>query len=70
MWVYPPEGDPAEFTNHSMNSNLSVVYNKQVSPEPYFVANRDILAGEELTNNYHEFDAMTQKESPSWARSS
>lgn len=68
QWVYPPEGDAAEFTNHSSGNNLSVVFNQTVSPEPYFVANRDIEAGEELTNNYYEFDAITQKENPRWAK--
>lgn len=65
-WVCPPEGDAAEYTNHSSRNNLKVVYNETISPEPYFVANRDIEAGEELTNNYLEFDAITQKEKPTW----
>ena len=67
-WVYPPEGDAAEYTDHSPNNNLTVVFDKSVSPEPYFVANRDIVSGEELTNNYLEFDAITQKERPKWVQ--
>lgn len=64
-YVYPPEGDPARFTNHSDENNLSVVVNPQVSVEPYFVANRDIEPDEELTNNYLEFD-QAAKEKSDW----
>jgi SET domain-containing protein len=67
-WICPPENDPAHFTNHSAQHNLSTRYDSQVSPEPYFVANRDIAAGEELTNNYHEFDRITQETNPTWAQ--
>jgi len=56
-WIYPAEDDPALFTNHSKTSNQSVVFDKSVSGEPFFRANRDIKAGEELTVNYEEFDA-------------
>jgi len=55
-WVYPPEGDPAHFTNHSEKNNMTAVTDSSVSEEPFFIANRDIQAGEELTNNYEEFD--------------
>lgn len=65
-WVLPPEGDPAEYTNHNSQNNLSVIFDRSVSAEPYFVANRDIRAGEELTNNYSEFDKITQNTNPSW----
>lgn len=58
-WVYPPANDPALFTNHSKENNLSAVFNDSISEEPFFVANRDIKAGEELTNNYTEFDDLT-----------
>lgn len=68
LWVYPPKGDAAEYTNHSESNNLSVKFDKSVSIEPYFVANRNIQLGEELTNNYHEFDHMTQTQKPHWAR--
>ena len=67
LWVYPPKGDPAEFTNHSSMNNLSVAYDPSVSPEPYFIANRDIKVGEELTNNYLEFDEITRQTKPNWA---
>lgn len=57
QYIYPPENDPARYTNHdSEKNNLTVAVDAKVSPEPYFVANRDINKGEELTNNYHEFD--------------
>jgi SET domain-containing protein len=66
-WVYPPEGDPARFTNHNPESNnLSVGFDKSISDEPYFIANRDIKAGEELTNNYLEFDARPEEDTASW----
>lgn len=68
FWVYPPNNDPAEYTNHSESNNLSVMFDKSVSPEPYFVANRDIKRGEELTNNYKEFDEMTRLSKPEWAK--
>lgn len=68
VWVFPPENDPACFTNHSSQNNLSVRYDKEISREPYFVANRDIQADEELTNNYHEFDDITRQTNPDWAQ--
>ncbi len=67
LWVYPPDDDPAQYTNHSDDNNLSVVFDEAISPEPYFVANRDIAKGEELTNNYHEFDTITRETKPTWA---
>jgi uncharacterized protein len=67
LWIFPPENDPARFTNHSRNNNLSVAFDKSISPEPYFVANRNIKSGEELTNNYHEFDQITRQIKPDWA---
>lgn len=66
-WVYPPENDPARFTNHSSSNNLTALVDTSVSEEPYFIANRYIATGEELTNNYHEFDKLTQATNPSWA---
>lgn len=66
-WVFPPENDAAQFTNHSRKNNLSAVYDKKNSGEPYFIANRDIKIGEELTNNYFEFDLLTQETKPDWA---
>lgn len=67
-YIFPPEDDPAQYTNHSANNNLSVIYDESASPEPYFIANRDIAIGEELTNNYHEFDKVTQETMPNWAK--
>jgi len=67
LYVFPPTGDPACFTNHSKDNNLSTVFDTKVSDEPYFVANRDIKSGEELTNNYLEFDKVTQNLKPDWA---
>jgi len=69
QYIFPPEDDPALYTNHDAeHHNLSVVVDPHVSDEPFFVANRDIAKGEELTNNYHEFDeAIKMKEAiPSW----
>lgn len=60
-WVYPPDQDPARYTNHSKDNNLSVKYDQTVSEEPIFIANRDIKVGEELTNNYHEFDDLLKE---------
>lgn len=67
LWVYPPKGDPAEYTNHSQDNNLTVKFNEGISSEPYFIANLDISSGEELTNNYHEFDKITRTAKPPWA---
>lgn len=60
-YIYPPEEDPARFTNHSETNNLSVVSDESISEEPIFVANRDIQAGEELMVNYTEFDTQPNK---------
>ena len=67
-WVYPPIGDAAEYTNHSNNNNLVVKYDVTISVEPVFISKRDIKSGEELTNNYHEFDEITRKQKPDWAK--
>jgi hypothetical protein len=66
QYVYPPENDPARFTNHSIDNNLSVAVDEQISTEPYFIANRDIESGEELTNNYFEFDETLKKDRSEW----
>lgn len=67
-WIYPPENDPARYTNHSPSTNnLSVIFDMAISPEPYFVANRNISNGEELTNNYLEFDEYIKNTKPDWA---
>lgn len=66
QWVYPPESDPARFTNHSTSNNLSVILDASISDEPIFIANRNIAAGEELTNNYAEFDVRTDNDKPDW----
>ena len=68
LWVYPPEDDPARFTNHSPKNNLSAVIDKDISIEPFFVANRDIKKGEELTNNYLEFDNRTDGKVLNWKK--
>lgn len=66
-WVYPPDGDPARFTNHSeTNNNLTAKFDRTISCEPLFVANRDITQGEELIVNYVEFDASIQQGRPIW----
>jgi SET domain-containing protein len=64
--VYPPKDDTACFTNHSHSNNLSAVFDRRISVEPIFVANRDIKKGEELTDNYLEFGTELKDEKPSW----
>ena len=67
MWVIPPEKDPACYTNHSSDAyNTSVVVDKKISDEPLFIANRNIRADEEITNNYLEFDNNTKPNLYSW----
>lgn len=69
-WVYPPEGDPARFTNHSETANnLTAKFDREVSDEPFFIANRDIAKDEELTVNYTEFDASIKQGRPEWMKS-
>jgi uncharacterized protein len=69
LWVMPPDNDPACFTNHSLNTfNTSVVVDKSVSDEPFFVANRDISTGEEITNNYLEFDENSTTDKFKWLK--
>jgi len=70
VWVMPPEGDPACYTNHdSTGYNTSVVLDEKLSDEPLFVANRDIQAGEEITNNYTDFDNNSTPEKFKWLKS-
>ena len=70
FWVMPPKEDPACYTNHdSATFNTSVVVDKNVSEEPIFVANRDIHQGEEITNNYLEFDENSSIEKFEWLKS-
>jgi len=66
QWVYPPENDPARFTNHSKENNLSATLNTVISEEPIFIANRYIQAGEELTNDYSEFDDFSENLEAEW----
>ena len=66
-WIIPPKNDPAFFTNHSSSkNNLSAVYDSKISPEPFFIANKDIWKGEELIVNYLEFDEFIKKNKPQW----
>lgn len=67
-WIYPPENDPARYTNHSKENNISAVFDDSVSEEPFFVANRNIVAGEELTNNYNEFNDFTHRTKAEWLK--
>lgn len=66
LWVFPPENDPALYTNHSTSNNLSAIYNEDLSQEPLFKANRDIRVGEELTVDYTEFDTRPEKQVLGW----
>lgn len=66
-WVYPPKNDPARYTNHSETSNnLSAVFDHNVSHEPFFIANKEIAKGTELTVNYKEFDDSIKHAVPNW----
>lgn len=67
LWIYPPKDDPARYTNHHpTQNNLTAQVDLTVSPEPFFIANRNIEIGEELTNNYLEFDGFVSKKNPDW----
>jgi len=67
MWVIPPDDDPAYYTNHNSNThNTAVMVDSKLSDEPIFFANRDIKSGEEITNNYLEFDTNTKPKSFDW----
>ena len=69
-WVYPlRDNDPACYTNHSNKNNLTAKFDPKFSDEPFFIANRDIAAGEELTNNYKEFDEVSKKLKNYWLHS-
>lgn len=69
MWVAPPENDPACYTNHNpVAYNTSVVFDEKISDEPLFVANRDIKAGEEITNNYVDFDINSTPDKFDWLK--
>lgn len=70
LWVRPPDNDPACYTNHDPEtSNTTVEVDSAVSDEPIFVANRNIRAGEEITNNYTEFDSNSIPEKFEWLKS-
>jgi SET domain-containing protein len=67
MWVMPPPNDVACYTNHSPELyNTSTMVNLEISSEPMFYANRNIKTGEEITNNYLEFDKNTKPNSSDW----
>jgi hypothetical protein len=67
MWVMPPKDDPACLTNHAPDSyNTSIVIDRNISDESVFIENRDVPAGEEITNNYLEFDVNSTKEELDW----
>jgi len=70
VWVIPPNDDPACYTNHEPETfNTSVIIDKNISEEPIFVANRDINRGEEITNNYLEFDENSDSRKFEWLKS-
>ncbi len=67
LWIYPPKDDPARYTNHHPEqNNLTAEVDQTISPEPFFRANRHIEIGEELTNNYLEFDKFIAEKKPDW----
>ena len=65
-WVCPPKDDPSNYVNHNRKSNLIIRFDKKISPEIFFVSNKDIKKGEEITNNYAEFDEFTKNTNPEW----
>lgn len=70
MWVIPPQDDAACYTNHDPYSyNTSVIFDENISDEPIFIANRDIKAGEEITNNYTDFDSNSTPDTFPWLKS-
>lgn len=66
LWIMPPENDPACFTNHSESANTKSIFDGKISEEIIFVASRNIKAGEEITDNYLEFDPHARSDSQSW----
>ena len=43
LWVYSPEDDPGNYVNHhSVHYNLDTIIDLQKSPEPMYIANREI----------------------------
>ena len=67
MWVAPPDNDPACYTNHDpQNFNTSVSFEPKISDEPLFRANRDINKGDEITNNYIDFDENSTLDKFKW----
>ena len=67
LWICPPPDEAANYTNHSLQNNTTVKYDASISSEPYFIANHNIKIGEEITNNYYEFDEITKQTKPDWA---
>lgn len=67
MWVIPPDDDPACYTNHNPKDfNTSVSFEPKISEEPLFRANRNIEAGDEITNNYTDFDENSTRDKFAW----
>jgi SET domain-containing protein len=67
MWVIPPDDDPACYTNHDPNNfNTSTSFEQEISDEPIFRANRDISSGDEITNNYTDFDKNSTHDNFKW----
>ena len=66
LWVIPPENDPACYTNHSNSANTTSVFDPNISEEIVFTASRNIRVGEEITDNYLEFDPNADPNSQSW----
>jgi SET domain-containing protein len=52
--------DDSRYVNHSDNPNLSSHYDEHYV-EGYSYANRDIKIGEELTDDYYEYDGVVNK---------
>lgn len=68
-WIIPPDNDPACYTNHSMHANTITKYDPAISEEIVFVATKLIQAGEEITDNYLEYDPYADPDSQPWIMS-
>ena len=52
--------DNSKYVNHSDNPNLSSYYDEHYV-EGYSYANRDIMIGEEITDDYYEYDGVVKE---------
>lgn len=62
LWIICNDG--GQYVNHSDTPNLVIVTDLSRSPETLDVADRDIEAGEELFDNYSEYDTDASTKLP------